>query len=104
MGRLDNKVGIITGGAAGIGRATAFRLAQEGAAVVIADINGPGGEAVAAEISAKGDQALAVQTDIGKADQVERLMDRTIAAFGHIDVLHNNAFALFPGDRDFLTS
>ena len=104
VGRLDNKIAIVTGGAAGIGRATALRMAEEGATVVIADINGDGGTRVADEVLARGGSALAVQTDIGKVDQVQRLMERTIDTYGRIDVLHNNAFRLYAGDRDFTNS
>ncbi|MBV8083875.1 MAG: SDR family oxidoreductase [Chloroflexi bacterium] len=104
MGRLDGKVAIVTGGAAGIGRATGLRLAQEGAAVVIADLNADGGQRVADEIAATGARSLAVHTDIGKPEQVRHLVDRTVETFGHLDVLHNNAFRLYEGDRDFTTS
>jgi NAD(P)-dependent dehydrogenase (short-subunit alcohol dehydrogenase family) len=104
VGRLDNKIAIVTGGAAGIGRATALRMAEEGAAVVIADINGQGGARVADEVLARGGSAVAVQTDIGKPDQVQDLMLRTIETYGRIDVLHNNAFRLYAGDRDFTSS
>jgi NAD(P)-dependent dehydrogenase (short-subunit alcohol dehydrogenase family) len=104
VGRLEKKIAIITGGAAGIGRATALRMAEEGASVVIADINGEGGARVAEEVIAGGGSALAVQTDIGKFDQVQHLMERTVQTFGRIDVLHNNAFRLYAGDRDFTTS
>jgi NAD(P)-dependent dehydrogenase (short-subunit alcohol dehydrogenase family) len=104
MGRLDQKIAIITGGAAGIGRATALRMAGEGATVVIADIDGEGGARVADEVTAQGGTALAVETDIGKPAQVQHLMARTIAAYGRIDVLHNNAFRLYAGDRDFTSS
>ncbi len=104
MGRLENKVAIVTGGAAGIGRATALRMAEEGATIVIADINGDGGTQVANEVIAGGGQAMAVETDIGKADAVQRLMERTIERYDRIDVLHNNAFRLYADDRDFLTS
>jgi NAD(P)-dependent dehydrogenase (short-subunit alcohol dehydrogenase family) len=102
--RLENKVAIITGAAAGIGRATALRMAEEGATVVIADINAEGGTRVADEVTASGGRALAVHTDIGKPEQVLQLMDRTVQTFGRIDVLHNNAFRLYAGDRDFTNS
>ena len=104
MGRLEHKIAIITGGASGIGRATALRMAEEGATVVIADINGEGGTLVADEVHAQGGRALAIQTDIGKPDQVQQLMERTIQTYGRIDVLHNNAFRLYPGDRNFTNS
>jgi NAD(P)-dependent dehydrogenase (short-subunit alcohol dehydrogenase family) len=104
VGRLEEKIAIVTGGAAGIGRATAMRMAHEGATVVIADINGEGGTRVAEEVIALGGKALAVQTDIGKPDQVQHLVERTMHTYGRIDVLHNNAFRLYEGDRDFTNS
>jgi NAD(P)-dependent dehydrogenase (short-subunit alcohol dehydrogenase family) len=101
MGKLDWKVAVITGGAGGIGRATALRMAAEGASVVVADINAEGAAKVADEVIAAGGQAVAQPTDIGKPDQVQRLMDRTMAAYGGIHILHNNAHRLYPGDADF---
>jgi NAD(P)-dependent dehydrogenase (short-subunit alcohol dehydrogenase family) len=96
--RLPNKVAIVTGGASGIGLATARLLAQEGARVVIADIDERRGEAAAAAISAGGGQALVVPTDVGRVDDVRRLVHRTVRHFGALHVLHANAAYL----RDFL--
>jgi 3-oxoacyl-[acyl-carrier protein] reductase len=84
-------VTIITGGAHGIGKAYARRFAQEGAHVVIADIDAQGGEAVANAILDSGFSAWARSTDVRNYSNVEGLMRETQAKFGHIDVLLNNA-------------
>ncbi len=91
--RLKDKVAIITGGSAGIGRATCEVFAEEGARVVIADIADEQGLAVAEAIKDKGGQALFVHTDIASEDNVQRLVNATVKAFGTVDVLVNNAAA-----------
>jgi NAD(P)-dependent dehydrogenase (short-subunit alcohol dehydrogenase family) len=91
VGRLADKVAIITGSATGIGRTMASVFASEGAHVVVADIDGDRGHKTAAELSAEGWDAVFVDTDISKADQVQSLMESTIARYGRIDVLVNNA-------------
>jgi glucose 1-dehydrogenase len=89
--RFSDQVVIVTGGAQGIGRACVEAFAAEGAAVVIADIDAEGGERTAAAIRAGGGQAQFIQTDVGDAGQAQRLIDQTLAAFGRVDVLINNA-------------
>ena len=102
MGRFDDKVGIITGAGGGIGQAYAEALAREGAAVVVADINADGAERVAAAISAEGGTALAIPVDVSDPVSAKAMADRTLAEFGGIDYLVNNA-AIFGGMRlDFL--
>ncbi len=91
MGRLDERVIIITGGAAGIGRAFADAFSREGAKVALADINGPAAEASAAEINAAGGDALAISADVSDQAQTEAMAAETIARFGKIDGLVNNA-------------
>lgn len=86
--RLEGRVAIVTGAGSGIGRATAIRLADEGAQVVASDLDGPAAEATAASIGA---QALAVQADVTDADAMARLVEQTVSRFGGIDVFHNNA-------------
>ncbi len=86
--RLENKVAIITGAASGFGEGMARRFAQEGARVVVADLNGLKAEAVAADI---GEQALAVQADVTRADHVTDMVARAHDAFGRIDIMVNNA-------------
>lgn len=89
--QLKEKTAIVTGAARGIGREIALRLAREGANIVIADINSEGGERVAQEIRALGAQALAVQADIGRLEEAERLVGDTLATFGGLHILVNNA-------------
>ena len=86
MGKLEGRVAIVTGGAQGIGKAIADKLAAEGARVVVADINGPGAEAAAAGIA-----GLGLEVDIADPGQVAGLVDRTVRELGKLDVLVNNA-------------
>jgi glucose 1-dehydrogenase len=89
--RFAGQVAVVTGGGNGIGRACAEAFGAEGAAVVIADIDAEAGSAVAQAIEAAGGRATFVKTDVGDAAQAQRLIDRTLAAFGRLDVLINNA-------------
>ncbi len=89
--RLDDKVAIITGGAEGIGLAYALGFAKEGARVAIADINLPAADALVSELASQGYQALAIKTDVSKAGDVGEMVDKTLARFGRIDILLNNA-------------
>jgi NAD(P)-dependent dehydrogenase (short-subunit alcohol dehydrogenase family) len=91
MMELEHQVAIVTGAAQGLGRAIADVLAKEGARVVIADVNGAGGEQAAAEIQALGGQALALKTDVSKDEDVDQLVRRTMEHFGGLDILVNNA-------------
>jgi|TARA_B100000315_G_C14595329_1_gene598666 pyridoxal 4-dehydrogenase len=88
MGRLENRVAIVTGGAQGIGEAICRRLADDGATVVVADINGEGSVAVATGLSGS---AVAFQVDVGDADEVAALFAMVQEDFGHLDILVNNA-------------
>jgi 3-oxoacyl-[acyl-carrier protein] reductase len=89
--RLKDKVTIITGAAHGIGKAYARRFAEEGAHVVIADIDGAGGEATANAILDAGGSAWSRTSDVRSLSNVQGLMQETINKFGRIDVLLNNA-------------
>jgi NAD(P)-dependent dehydrogenase (short-subunit alcohol dehydrogenase family) len=75
---LEEKVALVTGGASGIGRATALTFAREGAKVVVADIGLEGGEETVQMIKASGQEACFVQTDVAKAAEVEALIKRVV--------------------------
>jgi NAD(P)-dependent dehydrogenase (short-subunit alcohol dehydrogenase family) len=85
MGKLDGRVAIVTGGAQGIGKAIADKLADEGATVVVADINGDG----AKQAAPKGGAGM--QVDVSKEGDVKRMVDETVSSYGKLDVLVNNA-------------
>ena len=91
MGRLQDKVTIITGGASGMGRVAARMFAAEGAKVVVADVTAPAAQSVVDEVKAAGGQAIAVVADVSKEADAKRMIDETIAAFGRVDVLYNDA-------------
>lgn len=88
---LEGKVAIVTGAAQAIGYATAWELALEGAAVTVADIQKERGMAVVAAMRADGRRALFVETDVGDPEQLERMVAATVAEFGRVDILVNNA-------------
>jgi meso-butanediol dehydrogenase/(S,S)-butanediol dehydrogenase/diacetyl reductase len=87
-GRFDGKVVLITGGASGIGAATARRFVAEGAQVMLGDMNQDGGQAMAKEL---GSAAAFHHVDVRQREQVEALVDAAVRRFGHLDVVFNNA-------------
>ncbi len=89
--RLQGRIAAITGGALGIGRATARLFAAEGATVALGDVDVAGAEAVAKEIVAGGGRALAVGMDVGDAGQVRDFVDRVVSELGRLDVMFANA-------------
>ncbi|GGO94428.1 SDR family NAD(P)-dependent oxidoreductase [Wenjunlia tyrosinilytica] len=97
MQRFTGKVAIVTGAAAGIGRATAVRLSEEGAAVAVSDIDADGAAAVAEEIAQRGGRALAVQADMAEADAVRRLVQACVSRLDGLHVLVNNVGVAIAG-------
>ena len=89
--RLQDKVAIVTGAASGMGKAIAEGYAKEGAKVVVSDMNLEGAKAVAEAITANGGTAFAIDTNVTKDEDLQRLFDETIAQYGKLDVLVNNA-------------
>ncbi|MCU0260000.1 MAG: glucose 1-dehydrogenase [Ilumatobacteraceae bacterium] len=87
-GRLDGKVAVVTGGASGIGEGTVRRFVEEGAKVVIADLQREPGEALAAEL---GDATRFVSCDVTSEDDVAAAVDLAVAEFGRLDIMFNNA-------------
>ncbi|MEK9723970.1 MAG: SDR family NAD(P)-dependent oxidoreductase [Rhodospirillaceae bacterium] len=102
MNRLQGKVAVITGAAAGIGRASAKLFAAEGATLGLMDINAKGGEAVAAEIAAAGGTVEFRAADVSDAAAQQAAIDGFADAFGGIDVLYNNAGGATPRDDNLL--
>jgi NAD(P)-dependent dehydrogenase (short-subunit alcohol dehydrogenase family) len=93
MPRLDGRVAIVTGGAVGIGGATARRLASEGATVLVADINAEAAEQNVAGIRRARGTAEFLQTDVGQHDDVRAMIERARERWGRLDILVNNAYS-----------
>lgn len=97
MGRVQDKVCIVTGAGSGIGKATAIRLAEEGGKVLCVDLNLESAQATTQEILKMDGVALAIQADVGNVDQVNTFVARAVETWGRIDVLVNNAGVNLPG-------
>lgn len=95
--RLKEKVAVVTGGGAGLGLAVAERFAQEGAQVVIAEVNESRGAEVAESIRRSGGRALFVKTDVSEEVEVAALAKNVREKYGRVDIMHNNAAVLFHG-------
>ena len=91
MNRLQGKVAAVTGAALGIGKATAVRMAESGAAVAILDTREDAARALAAELSARGFKARAWRLDVSRENEVAAVLGEVAAHFGKLDVLVNNA-------------
>jgi NAD(P)-dependent dehydrogenase (short-subunit alcohol dehydrogenase family) len=99
QGRLEGRVAVVTGGASGIGLATIRRFHQEGAKVVVADVDGAAAEAAAAEVD-----GMAVQVDVTDSDGVEAMFQRAVDELGSVDIAFNNAGISPPDDDSILVT
>ena len=94
--KLENKVAVVTGAGTGIGKAIALGMAKEGANIVIAEINEKTGKDVSGQVSALGQKALFVKTDVSSEDNVTTMVRKAVDEFGKIDILVNNAGIILP--------
>ena len=90
-GRVAGKVALVTGGASGIGRATALTFAREGAKLIVADMNEEGGHQTVHMITEKGGEATFVKTDVSQAVEVQALISKAVETYSRLDCAHNNA-------------
>ncbi len=97
---LKDRVGIVTGGASGIGRATVLAMAAAGAKVMIGDVDEEGGESAAAKVRQAGGAAEFIRTDVSEPAEISTLVERTLTAFGWLDAAFNNAG--IEGDQSLL--
>ena len=88
---MEGKVALVTGGGSGIGRATSLAFGREGAKVVVADVNAPGGEETVSAIKEAGGESVFVHVDVSKAADVEAMVRQTLETYGRLDCAHNNA-------------
>ncbi len=100
--RIANKVAIITGAAGGMGRAAAELFTQEGASVVVSDVNAVAGEETVKNIRASGGKAIFVNANVANEDEVKTMVETAIETFGRVDILYNNA-GIMPTDDGSVT-
>jgi len=91
MGRLDNKVAVITGAGSGMGQAAAILFAKEGAKVVVADWIAESGEETVRMVKEAGGEAIFIKVDVSKAEDAQKMIKTTVDTYGKLDVLYNNA-------------
>ncbi len=101
MGRLADRIAIITGAGSGIGRAGALAFAREGACVVVADVDAPAGAATVDRVRAAGGEATFVRADVGNAADAAALVEAAVARYGGLDILWNNAGIAPVGEDNF---
>jgi len=89
--KLQGKVAVVTGAASGIGKAIAILYAQEGAKVVVSDLNLPGAQETATEIASQGGEAAAVLTNVANKEDIQNMIDSAVNTYGTVDILVNNA-------------
>ncbi|MFM1547991.1 MAG: glucose 1-dehydrogenase [Lentisphaeria bacterium] len=97
---LADKVAVITGGASGIGRETSLLFADEGAAVVVADVADAGAEETVAMVEKAGGRAISLHADVSQAADCERMVAAAEETYGRLDILFNNAGIMHPDDGD----
>jgi NAD(P)-dependent dehydrogenase (short-subunit alcohol dehydrogenase family) len=95
-GRLENKVGLVTGAGSGIGRASALAFAREGAKVIVVDTIAGSGEETVTMIRKAGGEATFLRTDVSKASEVQAMVNRTVEIYGRLDSAYNNAGVVVP--------
>ncbi len=103
MGKLSGRVALVTGGTSGIGKATALLFSDEGAEVVITGRRAELGQAVSDEIRQRGGRAAFVQADHTRPEDCQHAVDETVRAFGHLDVLFNNAGVVTSGTAETIS-
>ena len=100
--KLANKVALITGAGSGMGKSAALIFAQEGAKVAAVDINEAQVKETAGEIAKNGGEAIALRADVSNSEDVKRVVDETVAKFGGLNIVYNNAG--IEGDSNFLSN
>jgi NAD(P)-dependent dehydrogenase (short-subunit alcohol dehydrogenase family) len=103
MQEFEGKVAVVTGAASGIGLATATRFAKEGMKVVLGDIQQDALEAAVSTLKEAGHEVIGVPTDVSQREQIQNLADQTIAAYGKVNIVHNNAGVVRAGTLEELT-
>ena len=101
MNRLKNKICIVTGSGSGIGKASALLLAEEGAKVVVVDLNEDNAKSTEKEINNSNGEAISLKINVSDENEVKNMIDKTIEKFGKVDILHNNVGIVPANDSIF---